>query len=79
MTTLEITFTSLGKMGRTYRHEKDWGRSPNKNNKRKNKGNINHSPSRNLTQEDYEEEFETWDRLELEALDEEYNDRHKRN
>jgi len=67
-------------MGRTYRHEKDWGRNPNKANKRKkNNSNANYSPPRKLTQEDYEEEWETWDRLELEALDEEYDDRHKRN
>ena len=66
-------------MGRTYRHEKDWGRSPKKTNKRrKNNTNNNYSPARKVTQEDYEEEWETWDRLELEALDEEYNDRHKR-
>jgi hypothetical protein len=75
VTALISIITNISTMGRTYRHEKEWGRGPKNTNKRK-KG--NHTPPAQLTQEDYEDEYAEWDMLELEALDEEYYDRRNR-
>ena len=66
-------------MGKTYRHEREWGRpSKQRNTKKKGRDRVQFSP-KDQKHDIQKDEYSEYDDFEMKTLDEEWNDRRKRN
>lgn len=66
-------------MGRTYKHEKDWGRPLKKKPDRKKSKERLPLPTQDRDRTTQEDEYSEYDDLEQKTLDEEFYDRRNRN
>ena len=83
MTTMKMSSVSstknLGTMGKTYRHEREWGRpSKKRNTKKKGRDRVQFSSPMGEKHDTQQDEYSEYDDFEMKTLDEEWNDRHKR-